>query len=129
MTSMACSPVLLIPRADGGEAVVRHPLRGGVHAAGAVQDLERSGAAAGEGVGADARTVGLREAEGGRAELEDRHVGVDDGAALHFRSRHAEHAGVVGGGRGDVLDGDVDALDALHAVGMAARSLSVLLSD
>ncbi len=38
------------------EVVVGHPLRGGVHAAGAMQDLERSRAAAGEGVGADART-------------------------------------------------------------------------
>ena len=50
---------------------------------------------------------------------------MDDGAALHFRRRHAEHAGVVGGGRGDVLDRDVDTLDALHAVGVAARRLGV----
>ena len=35
------------------EAVVGHPLRGGVHAGGAIQDLERSRAVAGEGVGAE----------------------------------------------------------------------------
>ncbi len=71
------------------EAVVGHPLRGGVHVAGAVQDLERSGAAAGEGVGADARPSGLREAEGGRAELEYRYVGVDDGARSISPARRA----------------------------------------
>ena len=49
--------------------MIGHPLRGGVHAAGAVQDLERSRAAAGEGVGADARRVGLREAQRGRVSL------------------------------------------------------------
>jgi len=38
--------------------VIGHPFRGGVHAAGAVQDLERSRAAAGEGVGADAGAAG-----------------------------------------------------------------------
>ena len=111
------------------EAVVGHPFRGGVHAAGAVQDLERSGAAAREGVGGDARSGGLRETEGGGAELEDRHVGVDDGAALHFRRRRAEDAAVFCGGRGDVPDHDVDALDALHAVGMVACGLGVFLFD
>src|SRR6266478_2723974 len=35
----------------------------------------------------------------------------------------------MGCGPADLLDGDVDALDALHAVGMAARSLGGLLRD
>src|SRR6266853_2521871 len=61
------------------DAVVGHPFRGGVHNAGAVQDLDRSSAAAGEGVCADARSGGLGDAERSRAELEDRHVGVNAG--------------------------------------------------
>ena len=111
------------------DAVIGHPLRRRVHAARAVEDLERSRAAARQGVGGDARRGGLREAQRGRSELEYRHVGVDDGAALHLRRRHAERAGVEGGGRGDVRDRDVDALDAQHAVGVAARRLRVLLPD
>src|SRR5882672_5790364 len=111
------------------DAVFGHPLRGSVHAAGAIQDLERSRASRTQRVGGDARCGGLREAEGGRSELEYRHVGVDDGAALHLRRRHAERAGVQGGGRSDVRDRDVDALDALHAVGMAARGRGVPLPD
>src|SRR5260221_13483477 len=91
------------------DAVVGHPFRGGVHAAGAIQNLERSRAAAGEGVGGDARTVRLREAEGGRTELEYRHVGVDDGAALQLGRRYAEQAGVQSGGTPDGPDPDVDA--------------------
>ena len=103
--------------------MVAHPARGGVHAARAVQHLERPGPAARQRFGGRTRLGRLRDGEAGRAEIEHGHVRLDHVPPLDRRHRHAEHTRVRLRGGGDVGHRDVRALRAARRGSDARASL------
>ena len=84
-----------------------------------------------ERLGGGTRLGWLRDRQAGRPDVEHRHVRLDDRAPLDLRHGHAENTSVELGRRGDIGDGDVGAVDAKHAVRVAAglRRLSAPLGQ
>src|SRR6266498_5785784 len=72
-------------------AVTFHPADRGVHTARAVEHLKGAGPAPSERLGGGTGLGGLRYCQARWAQVEDRHVRLDDRATLDLGHRHAEH--------------------------------------